>query len=324
MPHLEIARSLGTASPILKIRHTQPNQRSQILLDLHASYRYQATAATNGDGMVSMFTLNRLLLGQYKPADTPIHRLDPRVKLIWALVMMAILALTLDAVVYIGMTVYLIILIVVSRLPKESLLPAVKSFIMLFAITFLLHILFAPPGGRVYFTVLGVEVSSHGVSNGFFYSYRILLFLMTATLANLTTSPVSMTNGIIELIKPLRYLRVPVGEVSVMVFVALRFIPILSEEARMIRAAQISRGLEPGRGFVSRFRSIIPFVLPLFLGALRRSEHLALAIESRGYRKGVMRTSLTVLRTGRVDLIFGATSIACISLFMILSGMVSL
>ena len=269
-----------------------------------------------------MFTLNRLLFGQYKSLDTPIHRLDPRVKLLWTFAVMALLAFTLDAVVYAGITLYLLILAIVARLPKENALPALKSFLILFAITFVLHVLFAPSGGEVFFEIAGVEVSSYGVQNGLLYSYRIFLFLLTAMLANLTTSPVHMTDGIMRLIGPLRFIRVPVSEISVMIFIALRFIPILSDEARMIRATQLSRGLKQGRGIIGRARSIVPLLLPLFLGAIRRADHLALAIESRGYRKGVMRTSLIDLRISRTDLLFAVSFVIITIGILLLSGMV--
>jgi energy-coupling factor transport system permease protein len=269
-----------------------------------------------------MFTLNRLLFGQYKSLDTPIHRLDPRVKLIWTFAVMALLAFTLDAVVYAGITVYLVALAVMSRLPKENTLPAVKSFLVLFAITFVLHVLFAPSGGKVFFEIAGMKVSSSGVQNGLLYSYRIFLFLLTAMLANLTTSPVHMTDGIVRLLKPLRFIRVPVSEISVMIFIALRFIPILSDEARTIRAAQLSRGLRQGRGIIGHAKSVIPLLLPLFLGAIRRADHLALAIESRGYRRSVMRTSLNDLRISRADVLFAVSFVIITAGILLVSGMV--
>lgn len=270
-----------------------------------------------------MFTLNRLLFGQYKSLDTPIHRLDPRVKLIWTFAVMAVLAFTLDVFVYAGITVYLVALAIMSRLPKENTLPAVKSFLILFAMTFVLHVLFAPSGGKVLFEIAGVKVSSHGVQNGFLYSYRIFLFLLTAMIANLTTSPVHMTDGITKLIEPLRFIRVPVSEISVMIFIALRFIPILSDEARTIRAAQLSRGLKQGRGIIGRMRTVTPLLLPLFVGAIRRAGHLALAIESRGYRKGVMRTSLTDLSVRRPDVIFAAMFVVIFFGILFVRGMVT-
>jgi energy-coupling factor transport system permease protein len=270
-----------------------------------------------------MFSFNRLLFGQHKSLDTPVHRIDPRAKILWTLAMMALLAFSLDPVIYGGLTVYLLILLILSRLPIRSLLPALKSFLLLFLITFILHVLFAPGGGNVYFTLAGIEVTSVGVENGLLYSYRILLFLMVATVANLTTSPVTMTEGLLRLLKPLRALRVPVAEISMMVFIALRFIPVLTDEARAIRASQIARGLSQGRGPVARIRSVIPLLLPLLLGALRRAEHLALAIESRGYRKGIMRTSLHVPVFSCGDAVFLLVATLAIIGLIVLNGVIS-
>lgn len=259
-----------------------------------------------------MFSFNRLLFGQHKSLDTPVHRIDPRAKIIWMLAMMALLAFSLDPIIYAGLTLYLLILLIISRLPMSNLLPALKSFLLLFLITFVLHVLFAPGGGDVYFTMVGIEVTSIGIENGLLYSYRILLFLMVGTVANLTTSPVMMTEGFLRLLKPLRALRIPITEISMMVFIALRFIPVLTDEARAIRAAQIARGLSQGKGPVARVKSVIPLLLPLLLGAVRRAEHLALAIESRGYRKGVMRTSLHVPMFRGADAVFLLTTASAI------------
>jgi energy-coupling factor transport system permease protein len=174
----------------------------------------------------------------------------------------------------------------------------------------------------VLFEIAGMKVSSSGVQNGLLYSYRIFLFLLTAMLANLTTSPVHMTDGIVRLLKPLRFIRVPVSEISVMIFIALRFIPILSDEARTIRAAQLSRGLRQGRGIIGHAKSVIPLLLPLFLGAIRRADHLALAIESRGYRRSVMRTSLNDLRISRADVLFAVSFVIITAGILLVSGMV--
>ena len=238
------------------------------------------------------------------------------------LAIMAIVAFTLDGVLYFGLALYLVILTGLARLPRNGILPILKTFLLLFAITFILHILFAPPGGKIYFSIAGVKVSSLGVQNGLLYSFRIFLFLMVAALVNLTTSPADMTDGMFRLIKPLRLIRVPVSEISMMLFIALRFIPILADEVNTIRAAQLSRGLKPGKGPVGRIKSIIPLLMPLFLVAIRRADHLALAIESRGYKKGIMRTSLRDFRLGRIDLTFMIVSITILVVLIIISGMI--
>lgn len=259
-----------------------------------------------------MFDFNTVIIGQYRPLDTPIHRLDPRIKIIWAVAIMALVAFTLDPLVYGILTVYLATLTIIARVPFSRLMFVVKTFLLLFAITLALHILFTEPSGRIYTRIWGVAISSHGLQNGLLYSYRIFLFLLVASLLNMATSPIDMTDGLLRLIRPLRKLHVPVGEIAMMIFVALRFVPILSEEARTIRAAQLSRGLRPARGPIGRIRSTVPLILPLFAGAVRRADHLAIAIESRGYRRGVDRTSFTQFRPGCGDGIFALTFAAVI------------
>jgi len=259
-----------------------------------------------------MFDFNSVLTGQYRPLDTPIHRLDPRVKILWTVAMMALMAFTLDPVFYGALTVYLALLTLLARISPARLMTIIKTFLLLFGITFVLHILFSEPAGRIYVRIGGIAISSHGLQNGLLYSYRIFLFLLVASLVNLTTSPIDMTDGLLKLIRPLRKLYVPVGEIAMMIFVALRFVPILSEEVRTIRAAQLSRGLKPARGPIGRIRSTVPLILPLFAGAVRRADHLAIAIESRGYRRGEARTSFTEFRLQTADGIFVLTFMALI------------
>jgi len=262
------------------------------------------TKLLQGRSQAQMFDFNSVLIGQYRPLDTPIHRLDPRIKIIWTVVVMALVAFTLHPVLYAALTVYFALLTLLARISPTRLMTVIKTFLLLFGVTFVLHILFSEPVGRIYVRIGGIAISSHGLQNGLLYSYRIFLFLMAASLVNLTTSPIDMTDGLLRLIKPLRKLHVPVGEISMMVFVALRFVPILSEEVRAIRAAQLSRALRPARGPIGRIRSTVPLILPLFAGAVRRADHLAIAIESRGYRRGVGRTSFTEFRLQTADGVF--------------------
>jgi len=245
--------------------------------------------------------------------ESVIARIDSRVKFLWTVAVMGLLAFILDPVVYAGITLYLVILLAVARIRIREIARDLRAFLLLFLLTFILHILFTPSVGDVLFKVWRVEVTDEGIYRGALYSYRVLLFLLVMSVSARTTTSIEMADGIMRLIKPFRKIGVPVGDISMMIFVALRFIPLLREEAGMIRLAQISRGMTMGRGLFGRIRSSIPIIVPLMLGALRRAESLALAVESRGYRRGTIRTSMIEFKLGRSDFIFAISGICVIA-----------
>ncbi len=252
--------------------------------------------------------------GHFQHRDSFIFEVDPRVKLIWTLALMAVTAFMLSTYLYAGLTVYLLALFAVSRLPWSRLMPALRIFLTMFVVTFLLHIMFGRGGGTVYFQVAGIEISSMGIHDGLLYSYRILLFMLIAAISDMSTSAIDMTDGILRLIKPLKHLRVPVGEIATMLFVALRFVPVLTDEARTIRMSQTARGLRTGGGLLTRIRSARLLVMPLMMGAVRRAYNLALAIESRGYRVGAIRSSMREFRLTWRDAVFVTVTVICLGM----------
>jgi energy-coupling factor transport system permease protein len=265
-----------------------------------------------------MFDFNSLLFGQYRPSNTLIHRLDPRTKILWTVAVVSIVAFSLDMPLYAGLTVYLVILISLARISASRLLPVFKASLLMFAITLLLHLLFSEPSGKLLFKIGSVEFTIGAFENGLKYSYRIFLLLMTMAVVNFTTSPIDLADGLLRLLAPLRLIRVPVSEIGMMVFVALRFVPVLADETRSIRAAQLSRGLKLAGGPIGRIRETMPLILQLFAGAVRRADYLAIAIESRGYQRGTYRTSLKAFRLRRGDYVFAGVLIILVALLVML------
>jgi energy-coupling factor transport system permease protein len=256
-----------------------------------------------------MFSLDGFLSGQFRDTASPIQRLDPRVKLAWAVGMMLVVAFTLDPLTYATLTVYLITIIFLCRIPFSRVIPQLRGLALLFAITLVLHLLFTEPEGSVYLRVGAVVISEKGLTNGLLYSYRVFLFLLTALALNISTSPVELSDGLVRLLGPLRSLRVPIDDLGMMLFLALRFVPVMAEEAAAIRDAQMSRGARRAKGFVGRIKALIPLVLPLLVSSVRKAHYLALAIQSRGYRPGCRRTSLRVYKLGTGDAVFMTSSI---------------
>jgi len=261
-----------------------------------------------------MWSKKLLLVGRYVDRDTPIHRLDPRTKIIWLAVYVSLIALMLEAIAYVSLALYAIVLISVARLNARELRTIVVTAIPLALITFALHILFAGSSGRAVVEWGVLTVGEEGLVSALLYSSRIGLFLMGTAVVNLTTRPTEFADGLSMLLRPFQALKIPVNDISLMVFVALRFIPLIVEEASTIRMAQISRGHVFGRGPIARVRSLVPIVIPLMTNSVRRAETLALAIESRGYRRGAQRSSIYTYTLGRPDVIFVISAAAAFCL----------
>ncbi len=253
---------------------------------------------------------------EFKHRDSFIFKIDPRVKLIWTLSMMALTAFVFSAYLYAGLTIYLFALFTISRLSWSRLLPACRIFLIMFAITFLLHTLFGTAGGTVYFHIAGIKITSGSIHDGLLYSYRIMLFLIIAAISDMSTSAIDMADGILKLIKPLRHLRIPVSEIATMLFVALRFVPVLTDEARIIRMSQMARGMKTGGGLIGKIRSARMLVMPLMMGAVRRADNLSLAIESRGYRVGIIRTSMREFVLTWRDEVFVIVTLAFVGILL--------
>ena len=251
-----------------------------------------------------------ITLGQYFAADSVIHRLDPRTKLLSLLAVMTFLVITIRPAVYALFVVLLILIILLARLPGGLVFRNLRPFLWLFLITFFLNLFHAE--GRILWRmpVTGWEITGMGLQRAAVYSVRIALLIVFAAVFTLTTSPMDITDGLIRLLAPLKRLRVPVQEFALMMTIAIRFIPLLLEEADRIQKAQMARGARFEGSLLQRIRSLVPLVVPLFVSAFRKADDLALAMEARGYRIGKERTSYAVLAFRREDyLALGVTAL---------------
>jgi energy-coupling factor transport system permease protein len=192
-------------------------------------------------------------------------------------------------------------LVAVSRIPAGTFLRLLRPVMFIVALTVLFQILFAREGVSLFEWGL-LEVHSDGLRLGFFLALRILLLVSSAGLLTATTAPVALADGIEDLLSPLKRVRFPAHEVAMMMTIALRFIPTLGEEAEKIKGAQSARGADFSMGGpLRRARSLVPVLVPLTVGAFRRADELADAMESRGYRGGEGRTRYRELRFRKKD-----------------------
>lgn len=196
------------------------------------------------------------------------------------------------------LSIYLLLILFFYSLAKLQLKLAfrnIRGFWGLFLITFLIHGFFTH--GRILFEIpsLSARMTFEGLVLGLYYTLRLGILIILANLLTLTTSPMSLTDGIERFMKPLKRFGVPAHEIAMMLSISIRFIPLLIDESDRIRKAQLSRGSRFEGNIVDRIRSIIPLVIPLFVSAFRRAHELALAMEARCYRGGEGRTSYDVL-----------------------------
>lgn len=235
-------------------------------------------------------------LGQFYPVASPVHALDPRAKILATSVLVVGIFLVDSMRGLLFVAAVLVALVAVSHIPASTFVRLLRPVLLIVALTVLFQVLFSREG--VTLVEWGfIEIHAGGLRLGFFLGLRILLLVSAAGLLTATTAPVALADGIEDLLSPLKKVRFPAHEVAMMMTIALRFIPTLGEEAEKITRAQAARGADFSEGGpLRRARSLVPVLVPLTVGAFRRADELAEAMESRGYRGGEGRTRYRELR----------------------------
>jgi len=247
--------------------------------------------------------MSDMTLGQYFPAESVIHRLDARIKIVLAIAFM-VLAFLVNTLQGYGMVLgLLVVTISLSRVPIRFVLKGLKPILFILIFTFVLN-LFLTPGQTVWVHWWIFTITKESLLFAVQMSVRLALLVAGTSMLTLTTAPLQLTDGLESLLRPLKAIRFPVHEMAMMMSIALRFIPTLAEEADRIRKAQAARGADfDTGGLFKRAASLIPLLVPLFVGAFRRAEELATAMEARCYHGGEGRTKLTVMHIGGRDYI---------------------
>lgn len=247
--------------------------------------------------------LNNITLGQYYPADSVIHKMDPRMKITLTILFMVMVFLVPAPLGYIVPLLYVMLAIKLSKIPAKMMLRGLKSLRFILILTFLLNLFFSS-GETVLFKIWFLTFTKEGLLNALHFSLRLVFLLVGTSLLTLSTSPVSLTDGIEMLLSPLRVIRFPAHELAMMMTIALRFIPDLIDEANKIMKAQMARGADFESGnLIARAKAMIPLLVPLFVSAFRRAGDLSMAMEARCYHGGENRTRLRVLKISTADLI---------------------
>lgn len=244
--------------------------------------------------------LKDITLGQYYPTKSVLHKMDPRVKIMYTFVFMIGLFMLNSFFQYGLVVVFIGVIIKLSNIPAKHVLKGIKPLWPLLLITFLINSLLTQ--GEPIFQMWVFKLTKEGLIQGSFMIIRLVLLIGGTSLLTLTTAPIELTDGIEKLLKPFEKIKLPAHEIAMMMTIALRFIPTLLEETDKIMKAQMARGADfESKNIIQRAKSLVPLLVPLFVSAFRRADELAMAMEARCYRGGVGRTRMNELELENKD-----------------------
>lgn len=238
--------------------------------------------------------LKDITIGQYFPGTTPIHKMDPRTKILSVILYIIALFSCKGIVAYALTLVYLIAAVKISKIKLKTILKGVKPVIIIIVFTAILNMFYTQ--GHVLVKLWKFQITEEGIKNAVLMVARIIMLITGTFLLTYTTSPITLTDGLERLMGPLKKIHMPVHELAMMMSIALRFIPILLEETDKIMKAQVARGADFDNGnLIQKAKNMVPLLVPLFLSAFRRANDLAMAMEARCYRGGEGRTKMKPL-----------------------------
>lgn len=248
-----------------------------------------------------MSIIHDITIGQYYPSNSPIHQLDPRSKSIVLLIIMIFLVLNINLLIYLFFSLFLFCVIYFSEISFTVVFRNLRPFLWLFLLTFILNAIIE--SGEILFTIpiINLGITDEGILRATAFSIRLGLLIGYSTIFTLTTTPMELTDGLSRMLAPFKKLKFPVNEFAIMLTLAIRFIPILLEEAERIKLAQVARGAHFNGKFIQRIRNLIPLLVPLFISSFRKADDIALAMESRCFQIGKERTSFSRLQFRFLD-----------------------
>ena len=258
--------------------------------------------------------IKNVTLGQYFPGDSFVHKLDPRTKLLATIALIAVVFVSSGFAGFVMIAAFVLLTALSTGVHLKFLFKGLKPIMFIIIFTFILNVFFQQTG-EVLLQFWVIRITTGGLRMATFMAVRLILLVVASQLLTLTTSPISLTDGLESLMWPASKLGFPGHEIAMMMSIALRFIPTLMDEADKIMKAQKARGANFETGnLIQRARAMIPLLVPLFVGAFRRADELALAMDARCYRGGAGRTRMNQLKYGSRDLI---ATVAVVALFVL-------
>ena len=263
--------------------------------------------------------ISDITLGQFFPGYSPLHKLDPRSKILLSVVFIVSVFLANNPASFLLLVITTAILIAISRISFVVVFKGVKPILLIVLITAIINVFMTKGEGEPLVSFWIINIYKEGIIRAIFMALRVIILIIGSSLfLTYTTSPISLTDGLESLLSPLKLIKVPVHTFAMMMSIALRFIPTLVEETEKIMNAQKSRGADfSSGGLIKRAKALIPILIPLFVSSFKRAEELAVAMESRCYRGDKNRTKLVKLQYRGIDLAFFA--LALIFLLALLS-----
>jgi energy-coupling factor transport system permease protein len=248
--------------------------------------------------------LDKLLPGSIIASGSRLMQIDPRIKIISAIIAIAVIAILADSLSYAILSLLLIAGIVISGLPARLLWINLRPFLGIALITFILHLVFSSHGGEVMFSALGREITTTGMIIGAIFAWRIFLLFAVAVLFNLTTDPLDISDASVRLLRPFNLFGLRADHAGLLIFMSFRFIPLIFEESQAIYAAQVSRGFNPRGGLIKRLKNSGPLLIAIFSAVIRRAGNIATALDARGFYPARRRTSFRQFEISAADIVF--------------------
>lgn len=234
--------------------------------------------------------MDNFIFGRYMPGKSKIHSLNPTIKIIMSFYFIVIVFFANNLITYVSLFLLCLVALRFSKIPLKFFVNGIKPLIILIIITVLLQLVFST-GGQTYASFWIFKITSLGLLSAFYIFMRFILIITISTLLTLTTSPLAIAYGIEKILSPLKKIHLPVETISLMISIALRFVPTLTDEAMNIMNAQRSRGIDFGSGnIIKRIKSLIPLLVPLFVSAFKHADELSIAMEARGYSPEMKRS----------------------------------
>jgi energy-coupling factor transport system permease protein len=244
-----------------------------------------------------------MIIGQYVPGNSLVHRLDPRTKITIIFCFVVFVFFANSAASYGILIMFALTSMFTTKIPVRFILKGLTPVWFLIIFTFILH-LFVTKEGTLLYELYFLKIYSGGVLQGIAISMRFFLLILVTSLLTLTTTPIEITDAVEDMLHPLKRIKFPVHELALMMSISLRFIPTLMQETEKISKAQASRGVDFRTGPVKeRAKAIVPLLVPLFVSAFKRAEELAMAMEARGYHGGEGRSKLRELKIRKLDVL---------------------
>lgn len=244
--------------------------------------------------------IREITFGQYYQTDSVLHKLDPRVKLVGTIAYIISLFLYKEAAPFVLALVFLAMVIKISHVPFKYMVRGLKAIVVLLLITAAFNMFLTQ--GEPLVSFWGLTITKEGLFSAVLIAIRLIFLIIGSSLMTLTTTPNQLTDGLEKLLSPLKKIKVPIHEISMMMSIALRFIPILLEETDKIMKAQMARGADFDSGnMIKKIKAMVPLLVPLFVSAFRRANDLAMAMEARCYQGGEGRTKMKPLKYRKAD-----------------------